>query len=329
MSNRRKRILIVDDDISLGEVLQQALKYLDHSYEVRMARDADEALAQISRRPFDLLITDIKMEGLSGLQLLEAMRHVAPDTRTVAMTAFASADIEARARRLGVYAYLNKPFTVQEFRNLINDALEAEEAFPLEKLPPSQSQSLNKTLADLRANTGVQAAFFIEEQTANVLGVASDVNDLDLTSLAKALVDITHRMTAEVAKVFGGDSGFQRSQYVGETFNLSAYRLAGKGLLIVVYGHHVKEGLISFYARQTLERLAQVLQEETSSETSNGDRVQDRTSPETSLTSSHPATSESTLESESDLPSEPLSLEQALARGLLNDDFFKSLGEET
>jgi len=328
MSNRRKRILIVDDDISLGEVLQQALKYLDHSYEVRMARDADEALAQISRRPFDLLITDIKMEGLSGLQLLEAMRHVAPDTRTIAMTAFASADIEAHARRLGVYAYLNKPFTVQEFRNLINDALEAEETFPLEKLLP-QSQSLNETLADLRANTGVQAAFFIKEQTANVLGVASDVNDLDLTSLAKALVDITHRMTAEVAKVFGGDSGFQRSQYVGETFNLSAYRLAGKGLLILVYGHHVKEGLLSFYARQTLERLAQALQEETSSETSNGDRVQSKTSPETSLPSSQPAMSESTLEPESDLPSEPLSLEQALAKGLLNDDFFKSLGEET
>jgi len=309
MDDSNKNILIVDDDISLGEVLLQALKYTDRTYDVRLARDADEALALISRHHFDLVITDIKMAGLSGLQLLEALRQVAPDVQTIVMTAFDSTDIEDRARSLGVYAYIAKPFAVQEFRALVNDALKSE----AHSTPPKlalQSQSVNETLAELRANTGAHAAFFIEEETANILGVASDTNDLDLGALAKALLDIPNRMTAEVARVFGGGSGFRRSQYIGEAFNLSTYRLTGKGLLIVVYGHHVKEGIISFYARQTLKALASAWQTESSSPPA-----------PSSLPESPPEITQAST-------GEPMSFEQALAEGLLDNDFLQTIEEE-
>lgn len=329
MNDELKHILIVDDDVSLGEVLQQALSYTPYHYDVRLARDADEALAHISRREFDLIITDIKMAGFSGLQLLEALRHVAPDTRTIVMTAFGSDKMEERARTLGAYGYLTKPFTIHEFRNLINRALESEEPPTPKKLPPAQVKSLNQALAELRANTGVHAAFFIEADTASVLGVASDVKDLDLTSLAKALVDITDRMTAEVAKVFGGSSGFRRSQYVGEAMNLSTYRLSGKGLLIVVYGHNIKEGIISFYARQTLQTLAQILQAEFSPETLNDNKSQTTTPAVPPPSPPQSATTESSSESGSAQGPPPMSLEQALSKGLLNDDFLESLEDET
>jgi two-component system response regulator (stage 0 sporulation protein F) len=329
MNDELKHILIVDDDVSLGEVLQQALSYTPYHYDVRLARDADEALAHISRREFDLIITDIKMAGFSGLQLLEALRHVAPDTRTIVMTAFGSDEMEERARTLGAFGYLTKPFTIHEFRNLINRALESEGPPTTKKLPPAQVKSLNQALAELRANTGVHAAFFIEADTANVLGVASDVKDLDLTSLAKALIDITDRMTAEVAKVFGGSSGFRSSQYVGEAINLSTYRLSGEGLLIVVYGHNIKEGIISFYARQTLQTLAQILQAELSPEALNDDESQ-TVSPATPPPSPpQSATTGSSSESGSAQSPQSMSLEQALSKGLLNDDFLKSLEDET
>jgi two-component system response regulator (stage 0 sporulation protein F) len=323
MGNGQKRILIVDDDVTLGNVLRKTITLSNSTYQVQLACNADEALAQISRHDFDLIVTDIKMEGLSGLQLLEALRRVAPDTRTIAMTAFDSADIEEQARTLGVYHYITKPFSVQEFRTLVDVALEAQEPPTPEKLSPAQSKAVNKTLSDLRANTGTHAAFFIEEDTANVLGVASDSNSLDLTSLAKALIEITHRMTAEVARVFGGSSGFQRSQYAGETFNLTTFRLAGEGLLIVVYDRRVKEGLISFYARQALETLAQILQAEGPSETL------DNASAETTTCPSLPAAPEPMAEFEQENGSEPMTLEQALDMGLLSDDFFNALEEES
>ena len=323
MGNEQKRILIVDDDVTLGNVLRKTITLSNSTYQVQLACNADEALAQISRHDFDLIVTDIKMEGLSGLQLLEALRRVAPDTRTIAMTAFDSADVEERARTLGVYHYITKPFSVQEFRTLVDVALEAQAPPTPEKLSPAQSKAVNKTLSNLRANTGTHAAFFIEEDTANVLGVASDSNSLDLTSLAKALIEITHRMTAEVARVFGGRSGFQRSQYVGETFNLTTFRLAGEGLLIVVYDRRVKEGLISFYARQALEALAQILQAEGPSETL------DNASAETMTSPSLPAVPEPMAEFEQENGPEPMTLEQALDMGLLSDDFFNALEEES
>lgn len=323
MGNGQKRILIVDDDVTLGNVLRKTVQLSNSTYQVQLACNADEALAQISRHDFDLIVTDIKMEGLSGLQLLEALRRVAPDTRTIAMTAFDSTDVEERARSLGVYHYITKPFSVQEFRTLVDTALKAQAPPTPEKLPPSQSKAVNKTLSDLRANTGAHAAFFIEEDTANVLGVASDINGLDLTSLAKALIEITHRMTAEVARVFGGSSGFQRSQYVGETFNLTAFRLAGEGLLIVVYDRRVKEGLISFYARQALEALAQILQVEKPSETL------DNASAETITSPPLPAAPDSMAEFEQENDPEPMTLEQALDMGLLSDGFLNALEEES
>ncbi len=328
MADRRKHILIVDDDVTLGDVLQQALKLSGGAYQVRLARNADEALAHISRRDFDLIITDIKMEGLSGLQLLEALRHVAPDTRTIAMTAFGSVEIEERARVLGVYEYVTKPFTIQEFRSLVNSALDAQASSVPEKLLPAQSKAVNKILADLRANTGVHAAFFIDEEAATVLGVASDTNNLDLTSLANALVEITHRMTAEVAKVFGGSSGFRRSQYVGESFNLTTYRLPGEGLLIVVYDHQIKEGIISFYARQALEALVSILQAEALPDMSDDGDGQDQPSTETFAPASQPDTPASMAEFEQDT-SEPMCLDQALAEGLLSEDFINGLEEQT
>jgi CheY-like chemotaxis protein len=325
MNDEPKSILIVDDDISLGEVLQQALSHTPYHYDVRLARDADEALAHISRRDFDLIITDIKMAGFSGLQLLEALRHVAPDTCTIVMTAFGSPQIQERAQTLGAFGYLTKPFTIHEFRNLINRALESEGPPAPKTLPPSQAKSVNQALAELRANTGVHAAFFIEANTASVLGVASDVNDLDLTSLAKALVDITDRMTAEVAKVFGGGSGFRRSQYVGEAFNLSTYRLADEGLLIVVYGPNVKEGIISFYARQALQSLAQILQTELPPENPGDNESPTATPTESASSPPHSATAAT----EAEQASQPMNLEQALANGLLSEDFLNSLEEET
>jgi two-component system response regulator (stage 0 sporulation protein F) len=330
MSNGQKRILIVDDDASLGYILQQALKLSSQAYHVRLARNADEALAQISRRGFDLIITDIKMEGLSGLHLLKALRQVAPNTRTISMTAFSSDDIEKRARTLGVHNHLTKPFTIQEFREIVDIALEAEALSTPAELPPSQSEAVSRTLADLRANTGAHAVFLIQKDTANVLGMACDTSDLDLTSLAQTLVDITNRTVAEVARVFGGGSGFRRSQYVGETFNLVTYRLPGQGLLILVYSHHVKEGLIVFYARQAKEALVQILQAQTPSEPFEDIEAGDMASIDAPPAPPQAVVSEPTSESEGkETPSEPMSLEQALAMGLLDDSFLGTLDEET
>jgi len=70
MNRKRKRILIVDDDKKLATLLQESLLTLGEGYEVVTAGGTDEALAKISQRPFDLVITDLMMPEVDGLQLL-------------------------------------------------------------------------------------------------------------------------------------------------------------------------------------------------------------------------------------------------------------------
>ncbi|MDY7039912.1 MAG: response regulator, partial [Chloroflexota bacterium] len=123
MESAKKRILIVDDDVELAALLRQALKDLGNDLEIQLARDADEALAKISKRTFTLVVTDIKMEGLNGLQLVEILKQLDPTIKTIAMTAYSSPEVEKEAQALNVYRYIAKPFTIEEFRRIVRDAL--------------------------------------------------------------------------------------------------------------------------------------------------------------------------------------------------------------
>jgi DNA-binding NtrC family response regulator len=130
MNPDRKRILIVDDDAKLATLLRESLRTLGEEYDVVTAGGTDEALAKVSKRLFDLVITDLMMPEVDGLQLLEALKAINPSIITVAMTAFDSQETRAKAERFGIYRYLAKPFSVHEFRQCVIDAFEETEQPP-------------------------------------------------------------------------------------------------------------------------------------------------------------------------------------------------------
>ena len=128
MAEQQRHILIVDDDVELSALLAQAVGDMSDSYDVKTAQDVDEAMVRVRKfqslqRAFDLVITDIKMTGLSGLELLELLNSVAPQTRAIVMTAYNSAELAERAQELDVYAYLTKPFVLSELRRIVQSAL--------------------------------------------------------------------------------------------------------------------------------------------------------------------------------------------------------------
>ncbi len=118
-----KRILIVDDEPSVCRILKRGLDKLNKGYEVITAGDGYQALEYIRNQPFDLIVTDYKMAGLDGLALLEEIKRIQPDTRVVLMTAYGSDEVEARARRLNAYRYLAKPLEMDDFRQMVQEAL--------------------------------------------------------------------------------------------------------------------------------------------------------------------------------------------------------------
>src|SRR5262249_52938403 len=114
---RRKhmaRILIVDAEAKLGRVLVEVLDGRGH--EVERVGNGQEALARVARGGVDILVTDLRMPGVDGMEVLRQTRRASPATDVVLMTAYASAQGAVAAMKEGAVDYLIKPFAIDEFR---------------------------------------------------------------------------------------------------------------------------------------------------------------------------------------------------------------------
>jgi len=117
-----EKILIVDDEQSMRDVLSIMLKRA--GYGVTTASDGEEAVGHIHKEIFDLVITDLRMPKMGGLDVLKTVKASSPETVVLVITAFASAESAVEAMKHGAYDYLTKPFQVDEVQLIIRNALE-------------------------------------------------------------------------------------------------------------------------------------------------------------------------------------------------------------
>ncbi len=115
-------ILVVDDERSMRDFLRIALQRLD--YEVTTAEGPAQAIDILRKRDLDLVLTDLRMQGGTGLDVLDEARKSRPDTEVVVVTAFASTETAIAAIRRGAYDYLQKPFKIDEVTVVLERALE-------------------------------------------------------------------------------------------------------------------------------------------------------------------------------------------------------------
>lgn len=118
----RKRILVVDDDESLRWVTQAQLQ--QSGYEVSAAADGNGALEIMRQAAPDLVITDLKMPGMSGLELLRKIRTDFPEIIVIMVTAFGTVENAVEAMKAGAYDYITKPVNMDELRLIVNRGLE-------------------------------------------------------------------------------------------------------------------------------------------------------------------------------------------------------------
>ena len=117
----KSRILLIEDDASIAGGLKKELQV--EGYEVAVAERGDRGLAKAKEQPFDVVITDLKMPGLSGLELVEQLHGAKPKLPIILMTAFGTAETAIEATKLGAYDYLLKPFNMAELLDLIAKAV--------------------------------------------------------------------------------------------------------------------------------------------------------------------------------------------------------------
>ena len=122
---KKPRILIVDDESSLREVLSIMLHR--EGYQVDTAIDGAQAAARLRDHSYDLVISDIKMPRMNGLELLRHIKERTPETVVLMITAFSTSDEAVEAMKQGAFDYITKPFRNEEIRLIVKNALERRE----------------------------------------------------------------------------------------------------------------------------------------------------------------------------------------------------------
>jgi len=126
MATKKRKVLIVEDEAVVRDSVREWL--VEDGYDVEVAEDGEEALKKIKNEEFGVIVLDLKLPDIDGLQVFEHAKELKPETKGVIITAYPSQETRDRAKKLGLMDYLAKPFKVEDLEKLISQALgEAEE----------------------------------------------------------------------------------------------------------------------------------------------------------------------------------------------------------
>src|SRR2546427_1741752 len=153
-NNTKPSLLIVDDEAEVRSVLNDLL---GDTYQCSQAPSAEEALAQLRERDYQLVISDITMSGMSGLEMIAHVKVISPDTVIVMISGMQTIESAINALRLGAFDYLMKPFDLRQAEAAVTRALEHHELiaakrryeYHLEELVEQRTAELDEALASL------------------------------------------------------------------------------------------------------------------------------------------------------------------------------------
>ncbi len=121
---KAKPILIVDDEKNICLTLSQALEILE--VETDTALNGEEALTKLENKEFGLILLDLRMPGMDGMEVLRRVREIRPDIRIIILTAYGTIESAVEAIKLGAVDFIQKPFSAEEIRELVSRVIDRE-----------------------------------------------------------------------------------------------------------------------------------------------------------------------------------------------------------
>ena len=158
-NEERPRVLIVDDEKFIRDILADFLGM--EGYVVRTAEDGQAALGELSHAHYDLVISDLKMPRMGGIELLEQIGTTAPNALTVIMTGFGTVETAIDAMKRGAYDYILKPFKVEEVIHVVQRGLEKQRL-------AAENLRLKEALSLYKVSEAIAASLSLEEVLATV-----------------------------------------------------------------------------------------------------------------------------------------------------------------
>jgi len=116
-----KKILIVDDEKLIRWSLTKI--FTQDGYEVKAVEKGEEALKEINKTTYDLVITDVRMEGIDGIEVLKEVKKISPKTKVIIITAYGTPNIRKLASKFEAFSFIDKPFEAEQIRTTARSAL--------------------------------------------------------------------------------------------------------------------------------------------------------------------------------------------------------------
>ena len=188
------RILVVDDDFATLEFLRSILALAQDDFDVLGVASAEEALLELRRAPFRLLITDVRLPGISGTELVRAAWEIRPELPVIMITAYALSEVDQELAALGVTTSFRKPLDAEDFLEAVFAAVEASDPAVIDSSdqPIQQKLTLPNEVAErldiLRTDTGARQVI-MATTAGELLYVSGSQPEFDLRVVIAAMTE--------------------------------------------------------------------------------------------------------------------------------------------
>jgi DNA-binding NarL/FixJ family response regulator len=258
------RILLVDDQRQVSRVLRSALEVSSKDYIINDVSSAEEALLEISRGPLDLLVTDLRLPGMTGLELVERVLETNPKARSILITGDPTEKVRRQAEALGVVAFLRKPIGTNMFLEIVEHALkqatQEESKAQAERSVPNEAST---RLRDLRKELAAEAVMLIDEE-GNLVARAGEDQGLDLEEGLPSLME-AHRAALRVSRFLRADVPSNFHHFDGETHDFYLTNVGEDHALLMVFRGRQEAGqmgAVVHFGRRAAEGLLSLLGQE-------------------------------------------------------------------
>lgn len=267
------KILVVDDSPQISKALNDLLSA--SGYAVRTAPSGERALQILQSTAFDLIITDLKMTGMTGIDLARQVLQTTPDLPVVILTGYGDMDSVINALRLGVADYLKKPFSIDEVISVVEREIaksKGRQAAPTEVMPAEKPprlyifgrrdlEQIEAVLSRLRAQATAESAMLVE-QAGYVIAAKGMSTGAEIEPLSR-LISSSRSTSASLASLLGEAQDFSTSYMEGQRVSVYTTSL-GRGLyLAVIVPKGTRQGLVWLYAKEAAVEIDRIVQRAT------------------------------------------------------------------
>jgi DNA-binding response OmpR family regulator len=262
-----KQILVVDDHFEMLEFLRSMLELSNQDCEVLAVPSAEEGLLELRRSQFDLLITDVRLPGMSGFDLVRRIRALGRETPVIMITAYSSSQGKKEAAELGVYRYFQKPLDTDSVLTAVHTALHGESvtlpaATPMVTTTAATavSDDLQRRLDALRVDTGA-VQLTLASAVGEILFSAGDGRQFDLPKLMGIVAD-NLRNSFSLADELGATEPFTLQYHMGSEFEFYCANVGRHHFLTLFFDMAARRGRIGtiwVFTQRAIKDLLQML----------------------------------------------------------------------